>query len=116
MRLVAHNDIRKAWLELLNAEEGVSNETGEDQPPALASPAPTRWRRFRPITRPVVGLRAASQRFERVCRQAVRVADWPLSERAMCALWLEPIRGAQRFFELVTTPQPALSLLWVADS
>jgi hypothetical protein len=32
IRLVAHNDIRKAWLELLNAEEGLSNETGEDRP------------------------------------------------------------------------------------
>lgn len=74
MRLVAHNGVREAWLELLNAEESLDYAIGEDRPgfrqqgsdpmEALPSDYP-----------PVVRLREASERFERVCREALRVDD-----------------------------------------
>lgn len=74
MQLIAHKDVREAWLELLNAEEGLDYQIGEDHAgfrqsgsdPMEALPADYA---------PVVRLSAASQRFERTCRKALHVTD-----------------------------------------
>jgi hypothetical protein len=74
MRLVAHIGVRKAWLELLSAEEGLDNEVGEVNP-GFRQPGSDPMEALPIDYPPVVRLRTASQQFERVCRQALRVTD-----------------------------------------
>ncbi|MEU4607596.1 hypothetical protein AB0F43_31815 [Kribbella sp. NPDC023972] len=74
MRLIAHSAVREAWLELLEADEGLKFNLGEDRPDfrqagsdpmeALAADYPS-----------VIRLHAASDHFEKVCRKALRVKD-----------------------------------------
>lgn len=74
MRLVAHNSVGKAWLELLNAEEELEFRIGEDHPGFRQSGSDP-MEALQPDYPPVVRLRAASERFERDCRQALHVTD-----------------------------------------
>lgn len=74
MRLVAHASVLKAWLELLNAEEGLDHDISEDHP-GFRQPGSNPMEALPIDYPPVVRLRSASERFERVSRHALRVPD-----------------------------------------
>jgi hypothetical protein len=74
MRLIAHDTVRTAWLELIAADEGLAFMIGEDNPGFRQAGSDP----MEPLAAdypPVVRLRLASEHFEQVCREALDVAD-----------------------------------------
>ncbi|HET6297717.1 MAG TPA: hypothetical protein VFG33_30310 [Kribbella sp.] len=74
MRLLAHKRVRDTWLELLQAQENLSYQIGEDDP-GFRQPGMDPMAAVPEGYMPVVRLRTASERFEKMCRNALGVAD-----------------------------------------
>ena len=74
MQLIAHKNVRKAWIELLDANEELEYQVAEENP-GFRQPGSDPMEALQTDDKSVVRLDSASKQFERTCRQALHVTD-----------------------------------------